>query len=104
MTPVTSITHEFLIWHILLWAQGVMCLLPFQKVSEQVKRSLQVGSPEQWYTLCQTYPHGELLVQLNYSCSLLRVQGNPSGLASPWMVRLEVRTWGLSLQLHRRED
>lgn len=83
---------------------GMMGLLPPWKLLEQVKgSSLQPGLPKQWYTL-RNCPHRELLAQLDYSCSSLRVQGNPPALAIPWMMGLETRVWGLSLQLHRRED
>lgn len=91
MTPVKR-EPVFLTRHILLWAWGVMGLheAPPCKALEQVKgSSLQPGSPEE-HTLCQTCPHRELLAQLDYSRSSLRVPVNPPGLAILGMVGLEI--------------
>lgn len=102
MTPVKSTAHVFPTWHVLLWAQEVMCLHDGSASSPEALRKgqgklLAARVPKWWYTLCQTYPHRVLLAQLDCSCSSLRVQGNPPGLAILWMVGLKARVWGLSL-------
>ena len=98
--------YSLLFWHILLWPKGVMGLhgAPSWMALQVVKdNSLQPGCLEQRYTWSNLPPR-ELVVQMGYASSPLRASGNPPGPAILKMVGQEIRAWGPSRQLHRRED